>query len=245
MSVIVSYSGRLGNNILQYLMGKYIAYKFDLNLKTAPIGLNNDFEIINNQGGRSIDEIMEVNDENILEILSQEKIDKGIHLSGYFQSKQIFQNEQIVSFYKNSLIPHKIENTADLFIHVRLGDIADKFNLPYEYYEDQISKIDYKDCFLATDSAHHPIIKNIQKKFKNIQLFNEKSPSFVMRYGANCNKLILSAGSFSFCMGFFNRGVPNVYCIDNDVMKNKLNVQQWNSEVFSTLIGKPGFNFYT
>ena len=225
-------------------MGKYIAHKFDLKLKTDPIDLNNDFEIMHNEGGRSIDEMIEVNDENILEILSQEKIDKGIHLNGYFQNKQIFQNEKITSFYRNSLIPNKINNTVDLFIHVRLGDIADKFNLPYKYYEDQISKIDFQDCFLTTDSVNHPIVRSIKRKFKNIQLFNQKKPSFIMRYGANCNKLILSAGTFSFCMGFFNRGVPDVYCIDNNVMKNKLKVKQWDGGMFSALIGKPGFHFY-
>lgn len=148
MSVTVSYKGRLGNNILQYLMGKYLSHKFDLKLKTDLIVLNDDFEINNSEGGRCIDEIFEVNDDNILEILSMKKIDKGLCLNGYFQNKNIFQNEEIFYFYRNSIVPKKIENPSDLFVHVRLGDIKDDFNLPYQYYENQISKINYNDCFL-------------------------------------------------------------------------------------------------
>ena len=245
MSVLVNYSGRLGNNILQYLMGKYIAHKFDLKLKTDPVGLNDDFEIRYDEGGRCLEEMIEVNDDNILEILSMDIIDKGVNLNGFFQKKAIFQNEDIVSFYKDSLVPKKIDNTSDLFIHVRLGDIEDTFNLPYEYYENQISKINYNDCFLTSDSIDHPIVKKLQTRFKNVQLFTGWSPSFIIRYGTNCNKLVLSAGSFSFCMGFFHKGDPTVYCINNEVMNQHFNITQWDGGMFSALVGKPGFNFYT
>ena len=245
MSVLVNYAGRLGNNILQYCMGSYLAHKFDLKLKTDPIGLNDDFEIRYNEGGRCLEEMIEANDDNILEILSMDSIDKGIHVNGFFQNKAIFQNEDIISFYKDSLVPKKIDNTSDLFIHVRLGDIKDDFNLPYRYYEDQISKIDYNDCFLTSDSIDHPIVKKLQRRFKNVQLFTGWSPSFTIRYGANCNKLVLSAGTFSFCMALFNKGAPIVYCIDNDAMSQRFNVRQWDGGMFSALAGKPGFNFYT
>ena len=103
MSVLVNYKGRLGNNILQYCMASYLAHKFDLRLKTDPVELNDDFEIHYDDGTRCLEEMIEVNDDNILEILSMDSIDKGIRLNGFFQNKTIFQNEDITSFYKDLL----------------------------------------------------------------------------------------------------------------------------------------------
>jgi hypothetical protein len=187
------------------------------------LDLNEDFEINQKEGGRSLENHIEVNDDNLQEILARKSIDSGIRVNGWFSSRYVFENEEIISYYKKCIVPKKIDNPSDLFVHVRLGDINKKFNLPYEYYKNQISKIDYNDCFLTSDSISHPIVKDLQKRFKNIQLFTGWSPSFTIRYGANCNKLVLSSGTFSLCMALFNRGTPNVYCIDNYSMEKNAN----------------------
>lgn len=243
MSVLVDYAGRLGNNILQYCMASYLSYKFDLSLNKS-LDLNDDFEINQKEGGRSLENHIEVNDDNLQEILARKSIDSGIRVKGWFSSRYVFENEEIISYYKKCIVPKKIDNTSDLFVHVRLGDIDKKFNLPYTYYEDQISKINYNDCFLTSDSIDHPIVKDLQKRFKNIQLSIGWSPSFTIRYGANCDKLVLSSGTFSLCMALFNRGTPNVYCIDNYSMEKYFKIKQWDGGGFYAFIGKSNFNFY-
>jgi hypothetical protein len=244
MSVLVNYAGRLGNNILQYCMGSYLAYKFDLSFDKC-LDLNGDFEINNKEGGRSLESHIEVNDENLQDILSRNSIDSGIILNGWFQSKHIFENEEILSYYKKCIVPKHIDNTSDLFVHVRLGDIDKEFNLPYEYYYQQMSYANYYDCFISSDSPDHKIVKKLKNNFKNVQIFTGWNPSFVIRYGANCKNLVLSSGTFSFCMLLFNRCDAEVYCIDNDTMRDKFNIRQWHGDMFSAFTGKNKHHFYS
>lgn len=245
MSVSVNFKGRLGNNILQYLMGQYISDKFDLHFDSY-IDLNDDFEIKRTSGSRFFENKVELNDDNIFYFLEKRNIDHGFLLNGYFQNKNIFDNQNLVDFYRERIVPKFIENPSHLFIHVRLGDIENKFNLPYKYYYDQISKIDYKDSFLSTEekSLNHKIIKCITKNFHNVNLFTGWNPSFVIRYAANCEKLVLSAGSFSFCMALFRNNNSKIYCIDNEVMQNIFNIRKWDGGMFSSFIGRENFNFY-
>jgi hypothetical protein len=46
------------------------------------------------------------------------------------------------------------------------------------------------------------------------------------------------------CMALFNRGAPNVYCIDNYSMEKYFKIKQWDGGRFSAFIGKSNFNFY-
>ena len=244
MSVLVHYSGRLGNNILQYCMGSYLAHKFNL-FFDKHLDLNDDFEINKKESGRSIGNHIEVNDDNLQELLSKKSIDSGIKLNGWFSSKYIFENEEILFHYRNCIIPKYVDNTSDLFVHVRLGDIDNKFNLPYDYYHQQISSTSYNNCFISSDSPNHEIIKKLKDNFKNVQLFTGFSPSFAIRYGANCKNLVLSAGTFSFCMLLFNRCDAEVYCIDNETMRDKFNIKQWTGDMFSAFAGKDRCHFYS
>ena len=243
MSVMVNYAGRLGNNILQYCMASYLAKKFNLSF-SKELDLNDDFQINGNIDGRSFENHLEVNDENIKDVLSMSSIDRGIFLSGWFQDKSIFENEEILEHYRKSIIPNPIENPSELFVHVRLGDIDKEFNLPYSYYHKQICQIQYTDCFVTSDSPDHLIVNNIKNNFKNVQIFTGWNPSFVIRYGANCKKLVLSSGTFSFCMALFNRCDPEVYCIDNDTMRKAFNIRQWHGDMISAFIGKNKYYFY-
>ena len=243
MTVKITYLGRLGNNILQYLMARYLANKFDLILDQT-IDLNDDFEISAQKGSRHFENLVHVNNDNIMEFLSKERINHGLLLNGYFQNKEIFLNQDILNFYRQTLIPKHIPNTSNLFIHVRLGDISGKLNLPYEYYENQMNKIEYHTCFLTSDSVDHCIVKKLRSKFKNVQIFNGWAPSFTIRYGANCDQMLLSAGSFSFCMALFRLKNSKVYCIDNQTMTESLKVRQWDGEGFSAFINKDNFYFY-
>lgn len=243
MSVKINYLGRLGNNILQYLMASYLSSKFDLALD-QPTDLNDDFEINKHEGGRHLENVVEVNDSNVMEFLEKDSINHGLLVNGFFQNKDIFLRQDVLDFYRKTIIPKYIPNTSDLFVHIRLGDTEDKSNLPYEYYENQMNKIEYHTCLLASDSPDSKIIKKFRSQYKNVQIFEGWKPSFVIRYGANCDQMLLSAGSFSFCMALFRLKNSKVYCIDNQIMTENLKVRQWNGDMFSAFINKDNFLFY-
>lgn len=243
MSVKINYLGRLGNNILQYLMGQFLAVKFNLSFDET-INLNDDFDVKKYENGRSFDNVLEINDDNIISYLEKETIDHGIWLNGYFQNKEIFLRQEVIDFYRNTIVPKSINNPSDLFVHVRLGDIQNNFNLPYFYYKNQLSKINYNTCFLSSDSIDNEIVNKIKCNFKNISIFDGWQPSFIIRYAANCDKILLSAGSFSFCMALFRIKDSEVYCIDNEVMVKQLKIKQWDGGMFSAFLGKENFHFY-
>jgi hypothetical protein len=243
MSLEINYIGRLGNNILQYLMGQYLSHKFNLQFN-AELESNDDFIIHKTSGSKNYSCKVEVNDSNIFDIINTENIKHGIHLNGYFHDRKIFENKHIINFYKSRIIFKPLNGVYDLFAHVRLGDIDNRHNLPYEYYHEQIEKVPYEKCTISTDSPDHDIVKKLMSNFKNCNILGDCSPSYALRYGANCNNLVLSPGTFSFCIAFFSLCDPDVYCIDNIILKEKFNRKSWDGGVFTAFIGREKFNFY-
>ena len=244
MSVEIQYHGRLGNNIIQYLVGQYFAKKFNLQFNNT-IDLNQDFEIETFSGSNIYTNKIEINDKNVIDYVNKNTLDCGIILNGFFQLKELFKNNEFLNFCKICLKPKKIDDNIDLFVHIRLGDVEGaNMNLPYEYYEQQIDKINYQKILISTDNISSPIIKKIQDKYSNVNLFYCEHPATCIRYGAQAKNLIIGCGSFGFCMALFSDPTTNIYCINHDTIKNKFNRTIWDGDMIDALYNRENTYFY-
>ena len=235
-SIKIHYDGRLSNHLLIYLMGQYLAEKFDLffNQSVWNNELIENFIINKFSGSKVFNDFETVNDNNIIEILNRNKIQTGIILNGgFFQNAEIFKYLNLIDHYKKYIVPKKLEITADLFVHVRLGDIQNIYSLPYEYYKKSIQRIKFNSGVISSDSIDDKIVKTLSQEF-NLKIINQ-SPSYTIRYGSQCKNLVLSSGSFSFLIGLFSNN-SNIYFIDNKTQKDIYGINNWDGGMFSAFI---------
>ena len=80
--------------------------------------------------------------------------------------------------------------------------------LPFEYYEDALTKINPTSGYITSDTPDHPNVLRLIEKF-NLKNYNE-SPLETIDFAKNFNNLVLSEGSFSWWMGFLS-SAENVY----------------------------------
>jgi len=253
MSVKINYSAHhrhtsLGNNILQYLMGQYCAIKFNL-LFDCEININKNYFNVNKySGNNNYNNLIEINDNNCLNIFNKnyEINNCGISIKGYFQKKELFENKNYWDLCKNFIVP-KINASmdVDLFVHVRLNDVADaNMNLPFEYYDDQIQKINCNNIIISTDSPSHLIIKKLLTKYPNSVLLEAEDASHAIYSGINCKNLIIGPGSFGFCMALFSKENTNIYCINHERIRSHFNVTVWDDTMVEGLKNRPNTYFY-
>lgn len=127
---------------------------------------------------------------------------KMMHL--YCQTN--YMSRKIIGFLKDnstdiqSANPYedRYQQNNDVFIHVRLDDVADK-NPGCEYYEKILDSIDFDKGYISSDSIHHPICKKLIALY-NLEIFNE-SEIKTWQFASTCKHVILSNGTFSWVIG--------------------------------------------
>jgi hypothetical protein len=229
----ITYKGRTGNQILMYLMGQYIAEKYDI--VTAA---SDDFEdqhlmeLEKFLGKRSYDTIREINDENIEEFLQNKSIDYDVHLNGFFQSPVILGNPEIQQCYRRYMHPRPSPVDKDLFVHVRLGDITNLNSLPYAYYYNSIKQVQFSSGVISSDSPNSDLVQQLAAEF-NLDILEGFSPVGTICYGSQFKNLVLSAGTFSFLTAFYAAPDANIWYIDNPTQSSCFNVAPWGPDIFS------------
>ncbi len=238
MSVSITYRGRLGNNIVTYLMAQYLAHKNDLVFENSlPENIDSDFIVNRISGKKTYDNFVEIVDANVLYYINT-PIQSNIHVNDYFQWKEIFEQEDVVNKYKTYIIPKPIETNCDLFVGVRLGDIKNVVSLPFEYYSETIEKIDFKNGVISSDSPNDEIVLRLMEKY-NLKLFHG-SPSYTIRYASQCKNIVLSSGTFCFLQGFFSNN-SKVYFIDDNTMEKEFGVRRWTGGMFNAFLNTQGW----
>lgn len=237
----------MGNYIIIYLLSQFFAEKYNLVSEEFPhnqYNLKNDFNINYFCGEKFFKEEILINDDNVLDLLSCDIIEKKIILQGgFFQKKEIFSNSVFSEKVQKYIKPIKINDIKhDLFVHVRLGDVKNSKSLPYEYYKNQIKKINFNRGAISSDSLNDDLVKKLSKEF-NLEFF-ENSPEYVIRYASQCKKIVLSSGSFSFLIGFFASNDSIKYYITNSVQEQKFNISPWCGDFFDSYVGKRGWEIY-
>lgn len=118
-------------------------------------------------------------------------------LHDYFQ-QDVNKNKILM----NNVFNDRFNKNNDLFIHIRLDDIINLYNSPFEYYEKAIENISFENGFISSDSIDHEICKKLISKY-NLEVINYDEVKTIM-FGSTCKNVVLSSGTFSWLIGLFS-----------------------------------------
>jgi hypothetical protein len=210
--------GRLGNTITRNIAGSIIAKKHNLKITYQDYQLITQIGIPLFSGIKIYKNTNYVDDNNYFQILNANNIDFNINVNSYSQTKQITDethkylnsSENIEPFVNNNKYKDRYNNNNDCFIHIRLGDVS-KWNPGFKYYDYVLSKLKYDNIYIATDSNNHIIIREIQNKYKNVNIMDDNIIN-IFQFGSTCRYVILSYGTFSAMIGYLSF-YSTVYCL--------------------------------
>lgn len=139
-------------------------------------------------------------------------------MNEYFERNNLFENVR-----KNNLYHYKYDNNNDLFIHVRLGDVAEKTIVLENYYTRTIDSLKFNRGFITSDNINHDLCKRLIKKYK-LTIFDRSEVETIM-FGSTCKNIILCGGTFSWLIGFLAMSSSTVFYPE---LKEK-----WYGDIFS------------
>jgi hypothetical protein len=225
--VSLLYSGRLGNNMIQYFAAYMLAKKKNLFLNVQPVTSENFgsyFEIRPLQTERLGSNKIEVTDNNFMEILESKEELNHYYLNGFFQKKELLEKheKEIKSFMNLNYDP---EITKDLvMVHYRIGDtLNDRRMLPIEYYFESLDLLNFSGGYIASDSLEHQFCKNLIKKYNLIPVTG-LSPLQAIDFGKNFNNIVTSESTFSWWMAFLSKAENVIY--------NRRDHFRWYGDIF-------------
>ena len=127
-----------------------------------------------------------------------------LYLYKYFNNL-VYKNKIIMS----NVFKERYNNNNDLFIHLRLGDVQSNTLKVTKYYDNLLSKLDFENGYISSDSIQNETCKYFIKKY-NLNIVNYSEVKTIM-FGSTCNNIILSGGTFSWLIGFFAFYSENIY----------------------------------
>ena len=126
----------------------------------------------------------------------------------YFQTAEV--SNYLYNYYRNpenqsSIIEanrfkSRYNNNNDLYVHVRLGDVADS-NQGFAYYDKAISQISFEKGYISSDTIDHETCKMLINKYGLIPINYDEVETIM--FGSTCKNIVLSSGSFSYIIGLF------------------------------------------
>ena len=202
--------GRVGNQFIRHVSASIFAEKFNLDIKYYNIDGIEKLGIPLFQGDIKYDKSSGLSSNNYMDTYQLEKIDFNVDTSDFLQSQAITTliNEHLNSnvimnavMEKNSF-KHRYQNNNDCFIHIRLGDV-EKFNPGFEYYDNILSKLQFDNLYVATDTPNHQIITALKTKYVDLQMYGGNVYDTIL-FGSTCKNVILSYGTFSSVIGYLS-----------------------------------------
>jgi hypothetical protein len=234
--------GRFCRQIIINLAVSIIAEKFNLFVDYCFYNEIKNLGINLFIGDNKYDNAIELTDNNYFGILEGEKLYTNIDPNNNtFQTKNI--SNMIYNYLQNELIKQNIINANvfrgrykknnDIFVHIRLTDVAD-LNPGYYYYRKAIQTIinsdiynknPYNNIYICSDDFEHYITKNIAVLFPNTTLLDLK-PQYIIQFGSTCKNIVLSHGCFSAFIGYLGYD-STIYYPEYD--ENNM----WHGDIFS------------
>jgi hypothetical protein len=163
-------------------------------------------------GDRTFEESLTLSDENffLMMMMEDEEIHKNLIIknNSWFQTIDycIFLNEYFSiekirgKIIKKNIFKSRYKMNNDVFIHVRLGDIQDKGNNSFEYYNGILEKMSFDKGYISSDTINSEICMKLIDKY-NLSIINENEVKTIM-FATTCNNIVLSGGTFSWLIGF-------------------------------------------
>jgi hypothetical protein len=139
-------------------------------------------------------------------------------IHAYFTKNNLFERVWNHNRYKD-----RYNTNNDLFIHLRLGDVADKTQHLLTYYSNLIDNIKFNKGYISSDSINHSLCQTLINKYK-LSIINKSEVETIM-FGSTCKYISLSGGTFSWLIGF-------LACETSNVFYPKLK-EIWYGDIFS------------
>ena len=176
-------------------------------------------------GDRVFEDILAINDHNFMSLICCNSTSpvfrkrKSIQITNdsWFQTREFcvfLQKYFQIKYVRNNVIDKNIykkryNNNQDVFVHVRLGDVSDKVLSVLGYYEKILSRIEYTNGFIASDSINSDICQELMNKYKLLPI--QESEVETIMFASTCSFLVLSGGTFSWLMGFLAFDAEKIY----------------------------------
>lgn len=204
-----AHNGRLGNQIIRNLAVSLIAEKNDLFVEYCNNEAIQKLGVKLFVGSKKYGNKKVLSDDNYITVYNDTKIEYDLEPNqSFFQTKEITnllykylrKNDVKLSVMSSNSFKERYNANNDLFIHIRLTDVA-HYNPGTSYYLNTIEKIQYNDIYLSTDQIDHPIIREICNKYPKIKIIQcDEIKTF--QFASTCRNIILSHGSFSAIIGY-------------------------------------------
>lgn len=218
--VTILYSGRLGNNLFQYVAAYIFSRKFNFKINSEIIP--NIFDLPLADGIVVENPIIEVDDSNFMSLLESESInDAHYEFVGYYQLKNFILNyrDEIKSLFNLKFLD---TSKNKVFVAYRIGDLnGQRHMLPIEYYREALSILNIEGGFISSDTPDHPNVIQLKNEF-NLEIYDD-SPINTINFAKNFNNLVLSEGTFSWWIGFLSKA-KNVYYNERP--------RRWHGDIF-------------
>ena len=226
-------NGRLGNQIIRNLAVSLVAKKHNLKVQYCNKDLINKLGIELFSGSNSYNCIQHLTDDNYFTIYNIDEINYNLNSdTNFFQTKRItnflhnylHKNEIKSKIIDNNPFKTRYTKNNDLFIHIRLTDVA-HHNPGITYYVNAIKNIFFDNLYISTDDTNHNMIKTLLTLYPSSQLikFDEIN---TFQFASTCKHIILSHGSFSAVIGYLSF-FSNIYYPEYEL--NKI----WYGDMFS------------
>lgn len=206
--------GRLGNQIIRSLATSFLAKKANLKFNYGKLyyptmkELGLDLFI----GTNTYSNTTVINDSNFETIFFQtmekkEPVLSNIDIGGSYCQKKGFSNylynhfkvpENQTTILKANKYTERYKNNNDMFIHVRLTDVA-HYSHEYEYFEKAVSSLTFENGYIASDDLNHEICQKLIRQF-NLKPVQSSEVDTIM-FGSTCKYVVLSSGSFTYMIG--------------------------------------------
>jgi hypothetical protein len=211
MTSTTASNGRLGNQIIRNLAVSFIAEKFNLRVNYANFDLINSLGIQLFCGENKYTDSIPLTDNNFFSIYNGDILTCNLNPNcDFFQTKEItnfiykyLHTENIkAQIIKKNPFKSRYNNNNDLFIHIRLTDVAHNNPGSY-YYLNTINTIQFDNLYLSTDDPNHTIIHEIKKHFPAVSIINYDEIATI-QFASTNKHILLSHGSFSAIVGYLS-----------------------------------------
>lgn len=209
--------GRFSNQFIRNMACHFIAKKYNVYFTYSIYSLMKKFGIHLFTDGAKFPikdkEVLIINDSNLCNLIKEPNHNISYcnikpHELSYFQTREFafYLRYHFNNIRERTIIPcnkftTRYNNNNDAFVHVRLGDVSDKHNPPFEYYDKVLSQISFINGYIASDSINHDICRKLIHKYK-LNIINQNEVNTIM-FGNTCKYIILSGGTFSWLIGLF------------------------------------------
>jgi len=208
---IISWNGRLGNNITQIVNAIYFAYYKKVNIikfPRHPLFLKNEIRI-KDESFTNKSELFSHNFFSRNKIISFYKISENI-----FESK-INIKKHLCDLLKYDILQDNI-NDNDLTIHIRSGDVYCNnphpgwIQPPLSFYINIIESSNWNKIFIISEDNKSPVLKPLLNKYNKI-IFEVRDLKKDIYYILNSKNICFGMGSFIPSLLLFNNNVKKIY----------------------------------